>query len=178
MWNRKSRLKSLISSGFLVGLTELDSNKCKAILHYKHQLKDLPATSIMSEESVLYKENRAIDEFGEIAVKKLQQPCRIDFSEDDIQEIIDAYHAEKTTAEIAKQFNCSKNTISTLLKKHGVAVSKCKAQKKLPFEVVVSMYLEKRMTMEKIANYFGVSSCAIRTCLQKNNVKIRSRWDY
>lgn len=132
----------------------------------------------MSEESVLYKENRAIDEFGEIAVKKLQQPCRIDFSEDDIQEIIDAYHAEKTTAEIAKQFNCSKNTISTLLKKHGVAVSKCKAQKKLPFEVVVSMYLEKRMTMEKIANYFGVSSCAIRTCLQKNNVKIRSRWDY
>lgn len=130
----------------------------------------------MSNEEV--SDSRVIDEFGEVAVKCLEQPYRRDFSEDDIALIISSYQSENaTTIDLAEQFGCSKGTINKLLRQHGVNVTKAKAQAKLDDKLVVAMY-EEQHTIEEIAKRFGVSSYTVNQCLRRNGVKIRSRWDY
>lgn len=165
----------MISGGFVVGLTRLDSNKYKTLIKRKRQFVHFP-TSIASE--VEASGNRAIDEFGEMAVKRLKQLYRKDFSEDDIELIISSYQSGNTTIDLAEQFGCSKGTINKLLRKCGVNVTKAKAQAKLDDRVVIAMYKEERHTIEEIAQHFGVSSYTVNRCLHRNEVKIRSRWDY
>lgn len=159
----------------LVGLTRLDSNKYKTLIRRRRQFVHSP-TSIRSEVEV--SGNRVIDKFGEIAVKRLEQLYRKDFSEDDIELILSSYQARGTTIDLAKQFGCSKGTINKLLRKYGVNVTKAKARAKLEDGVVVAMYEEERHTIEEIAKHFGVSPYTVNRCLHSNGVKIRSRWDY
>lgn len=131
----------------------------------------------MSNEEV--SDSRVIDEFGEVAVKRLKQSYRRDFSDDDIALIISSYQSgDTTTIDLAEQFGCSKGTINKLLREHGVTVTKAKAQAKLDEKVVVAMYEEERHTIDEIAKCFGVSPYPIKSCLLRNGVKIRSRWDY
>lgn len=158
----------------MVGLTRLDSNKYKTLITRKRQFDYSPA-AIVSEVEV--SSNREIDEFGEIAVKRLEQLYCKDFSEDDIKLIISCYQSGSTTIDLAEQFGCSKGTINKLLRKCGVNVTKAKAQAKLDAEIVIAMY-EERHTIEEIAQHFGVSPYTVNRCLHSNGVKIRSRWDY
>lgn len=75
-------------------------------------------------------DDRGIDEFGEVAVKKLRQAQKY-LSDAEIQEIIDLYQSGKaTTRDLADKFHCHRQTISHTLKQHGVKVDKRKAQKK------------------------------------------------
>lgn len=121
--------------------------------------------------------NREINKFGEIATRKLQQPFRIPFTDEDIDTIISMYNAGASTHNIAKQYGCSKNTISSLLKRNGINVTNRKAQSKLLADQVIKMY--KNMdTIEKIAERFRVSAFSVRRCLRENGVKLRKRWDY
>lgn len=160
----------------MVDLSRLDSNKCKALIDHKRKL-DHASISIISDTEAF--NNRVIDEFGEVAVKRLERPYRRDFSDDDIALIISSYQSENiTTINLAEQFGCSKGTINKLLREHGVAVTKAKAQAKLDEKVVVAMYEEERHTIDEIAKCFGVSPYPIKSCLLRNGVKIRSRWDY
>lgn len=165
----------------MVELSRFNSNNYKAILRFKHQIIGCSGSipkSIIPDSPICCNENRVMGEFGETEVKRLQQPFRIDFSEDDIQKIIDDYSVGVSTLKIAKQYNCCKQTISTLLKKHGVEVSNRKAQKKLPADEIVSMYESERKTIHKIADIFQVSDFSIRRCLLNHGVKMRNRWDY
>jgi uncharacterized protein (DUF433 family) len=91
--------------------------------------------------------------------------------------MVTAYQSGKTTYEIAAEYDCGKNAISNLLKKHSVNVTKCKAQKRLDVADVVSMYENKR-TSQEIANKYGVSPQVIIKCLRAEGVGIRGRWDY
>ena len=159
----------------MVGLTRLNSNKYKTLIKRRRQFVHSPA-SVVSEVGV--SSNREIDAFGEIAVKRLEQLYRKDFSEDDIELILSSYQSGNTTIDLAKQFGCSKGTINKLLRKCGVNVTKAKARAKLDDGVVVAMYEEERHTIEEIAKYFGVSPYTVNRCLHSNGVKIRSRWDY
>ena len=96
-----------------------------------------------------------------MAVKRLKQLYRKDFSEDDIELIISSYQSGNTTIDLAEQFGCSKGTINKLLRKCGVNVTKAKAQAKLDDRVVIAMYKEERHTIEEIAQHFGVSSYTV-----------------
>lgn len=158
-----------------MGLTELDSNKCKAVLRLKKQLPKYNEKAKAADEAMPAK--RSVDKFGELTVKRLQQSFRIEFSNDEVTTIISAYKAGKSTYEIAKQFSCCKNTISNVLKQNGISVTNRKAQTRLPVDKVIGMYKDMN-TLEKIAKHFGVSSSSIRNCLLENGVKLRSRWDY
>jgi len=177
-----------------VALFDFDSNKYQTIIHQKRKLllnhntsephifnckfsksNYEASTTIIPTDKTL--RNKKIDEFGEMAVERLMQPYRRKFYDDEIEQIIADYKSGKTTIELAKEFNCNKNTINILLRKHGVNVAKAKAQAKLDIDEVIKMY-EDRNTIEKIAKHFGVSSHTINKCLHKNNVKIRGRWDY
>lgn len=159
---------------FMVGLTRLDSNKYKTLMKYRKQF-DYSPTSIGLEVGV--SDNRAVDEFGEIAVKCLKQPYRRDFSDTDVEQIISSYQSGKSTIKLAKQFGCSKGTINKLLRQHGVEVIREKAQAKLDTAAVIAMYEEMR-TSEEIAKQFKVHPQAVIRCLKANGVKIRTRWDY
>lgn len=159
---------------FLVGLSRLDSKKYIALINQRKKF-DYSLISIMPEVEV--SDNRTIDEFGEIAIRHLQQSYRKDFSDADIMLIISCYQSGGTTINLAEQFGCSKGTINKLLRAHGVNVTKAKAQAKLNVKIVIAMY-EECHTIEEIAQHFGVSSYTINRCLRSNGVKIRNRWDY
>lgn len=158
----------------------LDSNKCKAILRHKARILQANDLRVVSEAAVsggTELRNKEIDKFGEVAVKRLKQSYRKNFSENDIEQIVSGYKSGKTTIELAGQFGCCKNTINKLLRQHGVEVTREKAQTKLDTEVVIAMY-EKRHTIEEIAKRFSVSPYTISRCLHSNGVKTRDRWDY
>lgn len=166
----------------MVGLTEPDPNQYDGIIRQKvkafQNVKNLgqDANGIMPSDTG--RENWVIDEFGEIAVKRLKHPYRREFSEADIKQMISAYQSGGTTTiKLAEQFGCSKATINKLLRQQGVEVTKAKAQARLNANVVVAMYDEMRTT-EEIAKCFHVHPQVVIRCLRANGVKIRSRWDY
>lgn len=165
----------------MVGLTELDPKQYEAIIRQKVKVTQAAqnlgqtATAIIPDDVEWH--NREIDEFGEIAVKRLEQPYRKVFSDADVEQIISSYQSGKSTIELAKQFGCSKGTINKLLRQHGVEVIREKAQAKLDTAAVIAMYEEMR-TSEEIAKQFKVHPQAVIRCLKANGVKIRNRWDY
>lgn len=163
---------------FLVGLSELDSNKYKAILKAKKQITQqvLHQTDFTVEDAPPCSD-KVIDQFGEIATTRLKQLYRREFSEQDVGQMVAGYKSGMTTIELAKQFQCNKGTINKLLRQHGVRITKAKAQAKLNVDKVLSMY-ENMHTIEDIAKYFNVSSYTINRCLKAHGVKIRGRWDY
>lgn len=162
----------------LVGLSELDSNKYKAILKAKKQITQqvLHQTDFTVEDAPPCSD-KVIDQFGEIATTRLKQLYRREFSEQDVGQMVAGYKSGMTTIELAKQFQCNKGTINKLLRQHGVRITKAKAQAKLNVDKVLSMY-ENMHTIEDIAKYFNVSSYTINRCLKAHGVKIRGRWDY
>lgn len=166
----------------LVGLTEPDPNQYDAIIRQKVKVIQAAknfgqaATFIIPDDTERH--NREIDVFGEIAVKRLKQPYRREFSESDIKQMVSAYQSgETTTIKLAERFGCSKTTINKLLRQHGVEVTRAKAQARLNADAVVAMYDEMRTT-EEIAECFHVHPQVVIRCLRANGVKIRSRWDY
>lgn len=166
----------------LVGLTEPDPNQYDAIIRQKVKVIQAAknfgqaATFIIADDAERH--NREIDVFGEIAVKRLKQPYRREFSEADIKQMVSAYQSgETTTIKLAERFGCSKTTINKLLRQHGVEVTRAKAQARLNADAVVAMYDEMRTT-EEIAECFHVHPQVVIRCLRANGVKIRSRWDY
>lgn len=165
----------------MVGLTRPDPNQYNAIIRQKVKVLQVAenlgqnAAALVSDD--MERQSREIDEFGEIAVKCLEQPYRREFSEADIEQVISGYQSGKSTIALAEEFGCSKNTINKLLREHGVNVTKAKAQVKLDAKVVIAMY-EERHTIEEISECFGVSPYSVNRCLRSNGVKIRSRWDY
>lgn len=167
---------------YLVGLTEPDPNQYDAIIRQKVKVIQAAknfgqaATFIIADDAERH--NREIDVFGEIAVKRLKQPYRREFSEADIKQMVSAYQSgETTTIKLAERFGCSKTTINKLLRQHGVEVTRAKAQARLNADAVVAMYDEMRTT-EEIAECFHVHPQVVIRCLRANGVKIRSRWDY
>ena len=162
----------------LVGLSELDSNKYKAILKAKKQItQQVLHQADSTVEDAPPCSDKVIDQFGEIATTCLKQPYRREFSEQDVGQMVAGYKSGMTTIELAKQFQCNKGTINKLLRQHGVRITKAKAQAKLNVDKVLSMY-ENMHTIEDIAKYFNVSSYTVNRCLKAHNVKIRGRWDY
>lgn len=171
----------LHESLILVDLTEPDPKQYEAIIRQKHKVIQASKNLGQSFNAIIpdgtTQQSREIDEFGEIAVKRLEQPHRRDFSDADVEKIISSYKSGRSTIELARQFACSKNTINKLLRDHGVEVIKAKAQAKLDAKAVVAMYAEMH-TAEEIAKRFDAHRQVVIRCLKANGVKIRNRWDY
>lgn len=157
-----------------MGLSRLDSKKYQTVLDFKRQLLKSPHEHIISKNIGVC--NKQIDRYGELVVNHLTHPPK-EFSEAELQEIISLYQAGKTTRELGEMFKVSKNTISRLLKKQGVEITKSKAQAKLNAKKVISMY-EDGYTSTQIAKQLGVGAQTILRCLKNHGVKIKSRWDY
>lgn len=80
---------------------------------------------------------KKVDEHGEVAVKCLKAPRR-EVTPDEVDTMVAAYQSGEANAnQLAKRFGCSKTTISKMLKKQGVNVTKSKVQARLDAEVVM-----------------------------------------
>ena len=109
-------------TAFLVQLSGHNSKNYQAILRAKKRITNnskLEPIFIISENPG--KNKRAVDEFGELAVRQLQQKQK-HFSDEEIIILTEEYQNGKTLLELAKQYGCHRDTVSRMLKKHGVKV--------------------------------------------------------
>lgn len=120
--------------------------------------------------------DREIDNFGEMAAKRLQQPQK-QLSAEEIAKVISEYESGKTTYELAETFGCHRQTITSILKRYGVKVDKCTVRKRLNTDEIIALYAGMHTSTE-IAKHYKVHPQVIIRCLKANGVKIRSRWDY
>jgi DNA-binding CsgD family transcriptional regulator len=98
-------------------------------------------------------------------------------SEEEIKLLVEGYRCGETTYQLARQFGCHRLTVSNVLKRRGVNVTKCTAQRQLDAEDVIAMYGD-MCTSAEIAEKYGVGPNVILRCLRKRGVRIRGRWEY
>lgn len=110
-------------------------------------------------------------------IKSIRQQQKHEFSEKEVAEMVQRYHAGETVYELAKAFGCHRSTVSAVLKRNGVTVTLVKSEKMFDPTEVVALY-ESGMKSKEIGKLFGVSEQTIRDCLKKQGVKMRTRWDY
>ena len=104
----------------LVLLSGLDSKKYQAALRFKKHIAEnqdlVPKVSISEEPPIC---NRAIDEFGELAVKHIElAQKRLSAEESDA--LIIGYQSGKTLTELGEQFGCHRVTVYKILKRRGI----------------------------------------------------------
>lgn len=157
-------------------LSGLDSKKYQSILQFKRTLignTQLSTAAIIPEK--LSDSNRKIDEYGEIAVKKLQV-VPINFSQDQLCTIANLYRFGESPNKIATKFNCCESTIRKALKNQNIEIVKCRAQTKVDVETAIKMY-EEGHSLTEIGKWFGVSRATVVKVLRNNNIEIRKRGD-
>lgn len=106
----------------MVQLSGHNSKNYQAILRAKNRIANdskFEFTFIVSENPE--KNKRGVDEFGELAVRQLQQKQK-HFTDEEIIILTEEYQNGKTLLELAKQYGCHRDTVSRMLKKHGVKV--------------------------------------------------------
>ena len=157
-----------------MGLTDINSNKYDAVIRFKKSLP--PDTESPRLLESLPSTDRKVNDYGEIVVRKLAQVQKR-LNKDEIKLLITEYESGKSTYALAKQFGCHRTTVSDVLKRNGVNVTKSSWHKKLNIEDVISMY-ENMYTTAAIAEKYEVYPQIILRCLRAEGVKIRSRWDY
>ena len=120
--------------------------------------------------------DKKTNEHGKIVVNRIRQEQK-HLKGEEIDLLISEYKNGKTTYELADQFGCHRITVSNILKKYGIEVSKCYSKKKLDVDNVVAMYANMNTT-QQIADKYGVGPNVILRCLRERGVAIRGRWDY
>ena len=103
--------------GILVHLSDHNSKKYQSILQFKKRVIAEEVSSI----SRVVDAPREIDSFGELAAKRITQAQK-HFTPEEIEVLAAEYLEGKSTRELAKQFGCHRETVSRVLKKHGVKV--------------------------------------------------------
>lgn len=158
-------------------LSGLDSKKYQSILQFKRTLIDNPqwGTSTIIPEKPS-DSNREIDEYEEIAVRKLQV-VPINFSQEQLCTIANLYHSGESPNKIATKFNCCESTIRKALKNQNIKIVRCRAQAKVDTKTAVKMY-EEGHPLTEVGMRFGVSRKTIAQVLQNNGIEIRKRGDH
>jgi len=155
----------------MVALSDLESNIFDKVSKWKrHAVFTEDDAPIINSESVV------ISEHGDLRVTQIRQPQKR-LNKAEITQAIAEYQDGMTTYQLAEKYGCDRQTISNVLKRHDVNVSKCKAANKIDSKEVIAMYTGMH-TSEQIAKHCGVSPSVILKCLRSNGVHIRSRWEY
>lgn len=105
-------------------------------------------------------------------VKEITQQQKT-LSQAEVQAVIQKYEAGASTYELADEFGCHRSTISAVLKRNGIVVTK----RKVDIAVAIQMY-ESGKTTTEIAKFFDTNGSVISKTLRQNNVKMRKSWEY
>lgn len=151
----------------LVGLSGADYKKYRAILQAKRKITD--NLKSMMEETV----DREVGEWGEAEVKQFRQ-IQKRLTDEEMEKVVQGYMSGRTVHQLTEEFGCHRQTISSILKQHGVKTDNRIAQKKLNADEIIAMYADMYSSTE-IGEKFGVHPQAVLRCLRNHGVKIRSR---
>ena len=105
-------------------------------------------------------------------VKEITQQQKT-LSQAEIQAAIQKYQAGASTYELADEFGCHRSTISAVLKRNGIVVTK----RKVDIAVAIQMY-ESGKTTTEIAKFFDTNGSVVSKTLRASGVKMRKSWEY
>jgi len=117
-----------------------------------------------------------IDSHGETAKSKLT-PTQKRLTDSEIASIVEEYQGGITTYALAEKYDCNRKTISNHLKRHNVIVSIEKIKSEQSVKELIKSY-KSGLTAEEVAEQFGISDTTVNKLLHKNDVEMRTRWDY
>ena len=116
---------------------------------------------------------RKVNQYGEIEAARIQHEQKR-LNDEEIQLLVTGYQSGKSTYQLAHEFGCHRITVSNILKRHGVLVSKAKSQKKLDIPDVIAMYGQDHTT-QAIADKYDVDRQVVANCLKSHGIKLRGR---
>ncbi|MDR1667869.1 MAG: hypothetical protein LBS03_09325 [Bacteroidales bacterium] len=154
-----------------MALSALDENQFDRLLRYRQNALSTPYNSTTEEAG---SSKTFVDEHGEIAARKIQQPQKR-LTAAEIDGIVAEYQQGASTYALAKKYGCGRNAISKHLKKRGVTVTHSKIAKHSA--EIIALYNSGTKT-DEIAGRFGVGHTTIARLLHDSGVEMRTRWDY
>ena len=125
----------------LVGLSEANSNKFRALLDTK---PSATPTAIVSPPA----------QDGQVVTELKQHPRYL--SEEEIQEVIIRYQEGVSANKLAEIYGCHKCTIRSALRRNGITVSHSIADKKLLVEKMI-LLRNQGYAMKEIAKMVGIN---------------------
>jgi YesN/AraC family two-component response regulator len=86
-------------------------------------------------------------------------------------ELVDRYESGATVYELAKEFRCSRQTVSERLKKAGVTM---RHQSPTPevIDAMVRLYLSE-LSLVEVGKQFGFYANSVASCLRKRGIQVR-----
>ena len=126
---------------FMVGLSEANSNKFRALLDTK---PSATPTAIVSPPT----------QDGQVVTELKQHPRYL--SEEEIQEVIIRYQEGVSANKLAEIYGCHKCTIRSALRRNGITVSHSIADKKLLVEKMI-LLRNQGYAMKEIAKMVGIN---------------------
>ncbi len=104
-------------------LSSFDSNKYHAIVRFKSTIPQKPAECPSDDR--ITASPRKINGEGEVVAYGLKQRQKR-LCVEEIDSVIAAYKNGKSTYDLAKEYDCNRQTISSHLKRHGLSVDNTK----------------------------------------------------
>lgn len=150
---------------------DIDLNRLDVVIRFKKSLVVGADASCVPENQT--SNTTQVNRHGDIEANKLKQPQKC-FSSEEVRTLIVGYQSGKSTCALAKEIGCHKETVSNVLKKHGVLVTN---RLQLDINRLIEQYAAGK-TLEQIALSMEISSATVRDRLTKAGVKMRNRWDY
>jgi DNA-binding CsgD family transcriptional regulator len=153
----------------LVGLSLADTNKYKRVARCKEPIKISDHSSVPkhSQQSYPYYSTETI-------VNEIKHHQKR-FTEDEITFLIADYANGMTIYELGDKYDCHRNTVSKVLKQHGVAVTINKIVSDSDLNNLIKLY-NSGLTTPQLAEQLGMSKSTIKRYLRNNGVKMRTRW--
>lgn len=150
----------------MVGLLDSNSKNYIAVVQYRRKCHTTPVEEPVDPTitDTSYDPNSTVKEITQ------QQKT---LSQIEIQAVIQKYKAGASTYELADEFGCHRSTISAVLKRNGIVVTK----RKVDIATAIQMY-ESGKTTTEIAKFFDTNGSVISKTLRSNGVKMRKSWEY
>jgi len=157
-----------------VELSSLDENKLDKIVSHIRSGEKSPQNANISPTAPPEYTPRHVSAQGEIVASALKQPQK-HLTQEEIDQIIRAYQSGKSTNELARAYNCNRQTICSQLKKRGIEVSRSKIKTDEKSEEITALY-EHGHTAAEIARLIGLSATTIQRHLHERGISLRGRW--
>lgn len=109
-------------------------------------------------------------------VKTIKQRQKT-LSELEIRTIIQKYQNGTSPYDLAKEFDCHRQTISDTLKRNGIEVSHRASAKPDLVKKIIELYADMK-TPKGIGAIVGLDCGTIRQVLKDNGIYIRKAWEY
>lgn len=90
-------------------------------------------------------------------------------------ELVDAYKAGASQAELTRQFGVHEQTVRAHLRRQGVRLRTLRAMTEAQEVEIVKLYVEEMWSLAELAGLFGVGQAAVRNVLVRRGVERRAR---